>query len=75
MQTAKIFANGSSQAVRLPKECRLSGSEVYVKKLGRVIMLFPKKHPWAPLINSLDKFSPDFMADRSQPPVQTRRAF
>jgi antitoxin VapB len=39
--TAKIFAHGRSQAVRLPKEFRLPGSEVTVRRFGRGILLEP----------------------------------
>jgi len=72
MQTAKLFENGRSQAVRLPKECRLGGSEVYVRKYENMVMLFEKQSPWASLVNSLDKFTDDFMVDRHQPPQQHR---
>ncbi|NLF97609.1 MAG: AbrB/MazE/SpoVT family DNA-binding domain-containing protein, partial [Candidatus Riflebacteria bacterium] len=41
MKTAKIFQNGQSQAVRLPKEFRFKGKEVFVKKIGNAIMLLP----------------------------------
>ncbi len=61
MDIAKIFKNGRSQAVRLPKEYTLPGDEVYVKKIDGVVMLIPKKNaPWKPLIDSLEKFSSDF---------------
>jgi antitoxin VapB len=46
MKTAKLFANGRSQAVRLPKEFRFSGDEVYIKKVGYTVMLFPKDRLW-----------------------------
>ena len=36
MKTARVFKNGQSQAVRLPKEFRFAGDEVYIKKLGNV---------------------------------------
>jgi antitoxin VapB len=62
MQTAKLFRNGRSQAVRLPKEYALPGEEVYVKKIDGVVVLIPKNgNRWKPLIDSLDKFSADFM--------------
>ena len=61
MDTAKLFKNGRSQAVRLPKEYSFSGQEVYIKKIDGVVVLIPKdKNPWQPLIDSLDKFSEDF---------------
>lgn len=43
MTTAKVFMHGNSQAVRLPKEFRVEGDEVEVSRVGRVIVLRPKK--------------------------------
>ena len=63
MHTAKLFMNGGSQAVRLPKECRFEGTEVYVKRVGSAVILYPKDDPWALLRESLDEFPDDFMAD------------
>ena len=61
MHTAKLFANGRSQAVRLPKEYAFSGSEVYIKKISGMVVLIPKEDPWKPFVDSLSKFSSDFM--------------
>ena len=72
MKTARLFMNGRSQAVRLPKDCRFSGTDVYVKKLQGVVMLIPKDDPWASLIKSLEHFSKDFMTTRGQPKQQSR---
>ena len=72
MQTAKIFTNGRSQAVRLPKEYRFSGEEVYIKKFENIVILISKDDPWASLISSLDQFSDDFMENRNQPNQQFR---
>lgn len=72
MNTAKIFKNGKSQAVRLPKEFKLEGNEVYIKRVGRNVILTPKDNAWDSLINSLSLFTEDFMAERKQPPVQIR---
>ena len=72
MQTAKIFTNGRSQAVRLPKEFRFSGDDVYINKIGKIVVLIPKDDPWSVLANSLDQFSDDFMEDRNQPPHNSR---
>jgi len=74
MQTAKIFTNGRSQAVRLPKEFRFEGSVVYIKKFEDMVLLIPKNNPWSPLLNSLDKFSDDFMEKRSKLALQEREA-
>jgi len=61
METAKLFKNGRSQAVRLPRKYSLPGQEVYIKKLNGVVMLIPKdEDPWKLLVDSLEKFSDDF---------------
>jgi len=73
MQTAKLFENGRSQAVRLPKDCRFGGSEVFVRKYEDIVILFSKRSPWAPLVDSLEKFTDDFMAERNQPAQQERK--
>jgi antitoxin VapB len=69
MHIAKLFTNGNSQAVRLPKDCRFTKGEkeVYVHKLEGMVMLIPKKNPWGPMLNSLNKFTDDFMSQRAQP--------
>ncbi len=63
MMTAKIFENGRSQAVRLPRECRFSGEEVAVNKIGDIVMLMPKDNKWSGFLNSLNLFSEDYMSD------------
>lgn len=76
MKTAKLFKNGQSQAVRLPKEYRFKGEEVYIKKQGNCIILMPIEKPWwKSLVESLDMFSPDFMENRNQPKQQERKLF
>ncbi|MBA4393832.1 MAG: AbrB/MazE/SpoVT family DNA-binding domain-containing protein [Desulfobacca sp.] len=74
MNTAKLFKNGSSQAVRLPKEFKFRGDEVYLKKIGGLVILIPKDDPWDSLISSLDHFSDDFMTERSQPELEKRES-
>jgi antitoxin VapB len=68
MDTAKIFQNGKSQAIRLPKEYRFVGTKVYVKRISNAVFLIPERDSWQTLIESLDQFSDDFMAERQQPP-------
>jgi antitoxin VapB len=72
MQTAKLFMNGRSQAVRLPKEFRMTGDDVYINRIGSVVILIPKDAPWSSLAESLDLFSSDFMENREQPPQVKR---
>lgn len=67
MLTAKLFANGRSQAVRLPKECRFSTDEVCVKELDGMVILFAPEKGWDLLARSLDHFSEDFLDRREQP--------
>ena len=67
LKTAKIFTNGRSQAVRLPREFRFDGSEVFIKRVGEMVVLIPYHAPWQSLFDSLDQFSPDFMEERAQP--------
>lgn len=73
MKTAKLFKNGDSQAVRLPKEFRFTGDEVLIKRVGSAVVLLPKAKSWDTLIESLEKFPPDFMSDREQPDEAERR--
>ena len=73
MEVAKIFNNGGSQAVRLPKSCRFDQDEVLVNRIGSVVILMPKNDPWAPMMQSLDMFTEDFLADGIEDlPVQER---
>ena len=46
METAKIFLNGKSQAVRLPKNYRFNSNEVNIKKVGEVVLLYPTGDKW-----------------------------
>ncbi len=62
METAKLFVNGRSQAVRLPKEYRFSGNEVYIRKVGNSVMLFPKEQVWETFLSGLNSFSDDFLS-------------
>ncbi len=73
MNTAKLFTNGSSQAVRLPKEYRFDEDEVIINRIGDTIVLYPKSSGWAPLLNASGKFTEDFMADRNQPASAQKR--
>lgn len=72
MQEAKLFTNGRSQAVRLPKEFRFEGDSVCIKRVGQAVVLLPKENPFAVFFEALAQFSPDFMEERDQPAVQHR---
>ncbi len=47
ISTAKLFQNGRSQAVRLPKEFRFEGTEIGVGRAGNAVILYPLNDPWA----------------------------
>ena len=73
MMTAKVFENGRSQAIRLPKAYRFDEKEVAVHKVGDVLMVMPKEKSWDGLLASLDLFSDDFMTEeRNQDELQER---
>ena len=61
MMTAKVFENGRSQAVRLPKECRFNTDEVAVNRIGDIVLLMPKTNKWTSFMQAIDMFSEDFM--------------
>ena len=73
MMTAKVFENGRSQAIRLPKECRFTSDEVLVNKIGDIVIVLPKQNKWDSFMRAIDMFSDDFMVDgRATDMVQER---
>jgi antitoxin VapB len=76
MQTAKLFLNGRSQAVRLPKEFQFRGEEVFIQKHGDAVILVPRDKAWEVFLEGLNGFTSDFMAaGRDQGTNQEREAF
>ena len=75
MNTAKISTDGTHQIVILPEDFTMSGTEVYIKKVGSAIVLIAKDNPWQSLFESLEQFSDDFMTTRNQPPLDVRETF
>jgi len=75
MTMAKIFENGRSQAVRLPKEYRFSTDEVLINRVGDVVLLMPKDSKWDAFMQAVDLFSDDFMkGGRDDQGIQEREA-
>jgi len=66
METAKLFVNGNSQAVRLPKEHRFPGNEVGIKKVGNITILFPIDQAWEIFLQGLNGFTDDFISEGRQ---------
>lgn len=75
MDTAKIFENGRSQAVRLPKQFRFDSDEVFIKKIGKCVMLIPKDEDsqWETFMNGIRNFSDDFMKDGRMSEIPSTR--
>ena len=72
MKTAKVFKQGNSQAVRLPKEFRLSEDEVEIRREGEAIVLLPKSSiRWRHVRACLGKFKGEF--ERNQPAESDQR--
>jgi antitoxin VapB len=74
-QIAKIFMNGRSQAVRIPKEYRFDVSEVYITQQGDNIVISPKKPSWDDFFNTSSAFDDDFLKDRDDSPSQEREFY
>lgn len=64
MMTAKVFENGRSQAIRLPKEYRFYEDEVSINRIGDIVLLVPKNNKWNSFAQAIDMFSDDFMEKR-----------
>ena len=74
-QVAKLFMNGRSQAVRLPKEFRFEGDEVYISKEGNSVILSPKPASWRDFFEEVPLPSEDFMNERVDLEPQKRELF
>jgi antitoxin VapB len=72
LKTAKVFQNGRSQAVRLPKEFRFSGTEVLVRHFGTGVLLLPMDNPWEILESALAEFEPGLKLDRYRSSAEAR---
>lgn len=73
--TAKLFKNGQSQAVRLPKEFRFNGEEVYIQKYGDKLILSEKKMSWDTFFREKSVFDEDFLNQRDNDIPQERDFF
>jgi antitoxin VapB len=75
VKTAKLFMNGKSQAVRLPKAFRFDGAEVYIRKEGDEVILSTKAPSWDDFFAAPSAFAADFLADRGDERPQEREFF
>ena len=75
METATVITRDHGQSVQLPEGFQIDTSEVYLKRVGRSVLLIPKDaDPWELMAASLEQFTGDFMQDRAQPAQQQREA-
>ena len=71
---AKLFMHGRSQAVRLPKEFRFEGTEVFVRRVGDDVVLSSQQKPsMQSLIDAVNAFEPGFVIERNQPDQPDQR--
>ncbi len=72
MTAAKVFMNGRSQAIRLPKEFRVATNEVFLKKTPEGFVVV-ERDPWEVCVEACQELPDHFMAKRVQPPQQRRK--
>jgi len=76
-KVAKVFKNGRSQAVRIPKEFRLDVDEVLIERKGERLILTPRKarryKTWAEYWEKAPRLSddfPDYIPDAPLKPIK-----
>ena len=72
--TAKVFKNGRSQAIRMPREFRVTGSEVHLRRVPEGILIV-ERDPWDVCLAACRELSDDFFAaleKRDREPAQKR---
>ena len=74
---AKVFQNGRSQAIRIPKEFRVDTDEVSIDKIGDTLIIKPKvEKKWDMFFDALEEIDTvGFLEDREQLPLQKRELF
>ncbi len=73
MDTAKVFENGRSQAVRLPKKFRFNVDEVVVQQLGDAVLLVPKDSLWQTFMDGINGFTDDIFENGRNQGIQEER--
>ena len=72
-QTAKLFKNGRSQAVRLPAAYQFKGKEVFITREGEKVILTAKATSWDDFFTARPGVPGNFMATRTDGPAQKRK--
>ena len=71
MTKTRVFKNGNSQAIRIPKDMRTDYKEYIIRKIGEVYIAFPESDPWAPARLAIGSLPEDFLVDRNQPGIDS----
>jgi antitoxin VapB len=72
LKETRVFMNGSSQAVRIPKDFRFGCDVVYLKKVPGGVLMVPKERRFEAMRDSLSDFTGDFMEERNQGALEKR---
>ena len=78
---AKVFKNGRSQAVRIPKEFRLDTDQVLIERKGKRLILTPQVKPkrrwksWADYWDNAPRFTEDYPDEIEDTPIKQTKAF
>jgi antitoxin VapB len=75
MLAAKVFKSGNSQAVRLPKEYRIREKEVFVNRIGNILMIMPKRERWRMFSEGIKELGKDFPSSIPKLKQSRRAAF
>lgn len=75
MEVAKVFENGRSQAVRLPKKFQFHVDEVVVQQLGDAVLLVPRESLWNVFMEGLDGFTGDIFEQGREQGTQKEREY
>lgn len=75
MDTIKIKYQGDKQTINLPEKYNFKEDELYIKKVGDSLVIFPKTIPFEAWFKNLNNFSDDFMNERIQPELEKRKDF
>ena len=72
IQTINIQNISGYQSINIPDNLKINDDKVYIKKIGNTLYIIPYHNPWKSMMDSLNKFTPDFMDNRQQPDNQNR---
>lgn len=66
MMMTRVFQDGNSQAIRIPREMKTDKKVFCINKIGDIFVAYPADDPWTTVRQVIGSFSADFMKDRAQ---------